>query len=67
MAAVCCWSTEGGGGGNEQDAIYFSQIHVYSLNDLIYNEHHDYPLVVIAECFVLCIKWQSYNLIRCID
>jgi len=49
------WSAEGGG-GNEQIAIYFSQIHVYSLIDIMYNEYHDYPLVATAECFVCCIK-----------
>jgi len=26
----------------------------------MYNEYHDYSLVATAECFVLCIKWQSY-------
>jgi len=54
-----------GGGGNEQITFYFSQIHVYSLIDIMYNEHHDCPLVT-AECFVYCIKWQSYNLTKCI-
>jgi len=53
MAEVCGWSAEEGGGGNEQITIYFSQIHVYSLNDIIYyNEYHDYPVVTTAECFV---------------
>jgi len=42
MAEVCDWSMEGG--GNEQIAIYFSQIHLYSLNDIMYSEYHDYPL-----------------------
>jgi len=32
----------------------------------LYNEHHDYPLVATAECFVWCIRWQSYNHTRCI-
>jgi len=49
MAEVCDWSA---GGGNKQITIYFSQIHVYSLNDIVYNEYHDYPLVAIAKCFV---------------
>jgi len=40
------------GEGNKQITISFSQIHVYSLNDIMYNEYHDYPLVVTAECFV---------------
>jgi len=57
MASVCGWSMEGRGGGNEQNAIYFIQIHVYSLNYIIYNEYHDYLLVATAEWFVLCIKW----------
>jgi len=40
MVSVCGWSMEGRGGrrANEQIAIYFSQIRVYSLNDIIYNE-----------------------------
>jgi len=43
MAEVCDWSTEGEEGGNVQIRIYFSQIHVYSLNDIMYNEYcHDY-------------------------
>jgi len=43
-------------------------MHVYSLNDITYNEYHDYLLAATAECFVCCIKWQSYiyNLTRCI-
>jgi len=45
-----------GGGGNEQITIYFSQIHVYSPNGVIYNEYYDYVLVATAECFVLFIK-----------
>jgi len=48
-------------GGNVQITIYFSQVNVglYSLNDIMYNEYHDYPLIVAtAECFVLCMKWQ---------
>jgi len=49
---------------NEQITIYLSQIHVYTLNGVIYNEYHDYPLVATAECFVLCTKWQSFNLTR---
>jgi len=40
-------------------------MHVYSFNGVIYNEYHDYLLVATAECFVLCIKWQSFNLTRC--
>jgi len=49
---------KGEGGGNEQIAIYFSQIHVYFLNDImykyyiLYNEYHDYPSIAAAECFV---------------
>jgi len=31
----------------------------------MYNEYHDYPLVATAECFVWCIKWQSFNFTRC--
>jgi len=38
MAEVCDWKVEGGGrGGNEQITIYFSQIHVYFLNDIMYD------------------------------
>jgi len=48
---------KGEGGANEQITIYFIQIHVYSLYNIMYNEHHDYLLVATAECFVLCIKW----------
>jgi len=52
MAEVCDWNAEGG--RNEQITTFFSQImHVYSLNDIMYNEYHDYPLVATAECFVL--------------
>jgi len=65
VAEVCGWNSEGGG-GNVQIPIYISQIHVYSLNDIMYNKYHDYPLVATVECFVWCIKWQSYNLTRCI-
>jgi len=32
--------------------IYFNQIHGYSLNDIMYNGYHGYPLVATAECFV---------------
>jgi len=52
VAEVCSWSAEGEVGGNEQIRIYFSQIHVYSLNGIMYNGYHDYPFVAIAECFV---------------
>jgi len=59
---------KGEGRGNEQITIYFSQIilFVYSLNYIMYDEYHDYLLVAAAECFVRCMKWQSYNLTRCI-
>jgi len=57
---------KGEGGANEQITIYFSQINVYSLNNIMYNEYHDYLLVATAECCVLCIKWQSFNLTWCI-
>jgi len=40
------------GGGNEQITIYFSKMHVYSLNDIICNEYHGYSLVATTECFV---------------
>jgi len=43
---------EGDRGGNEQIKIYFSQIHIYSLNDIMYNEYHEYPLIAAAEYFV---------------
>jgi len=36
---------KGDGGANEQITIYFSQIHVYFFNGVIYNEYHDYLLV----------------------
>jgi len=65
MAEVCDWSTEGRGGANQQITIYFSQMHVYSLDGVIYKDYHDYLLVATAECFVLGIKWQSFNLTRC--
>jgi len=44
----------------------FVIIHVYSLNHRMYDEYHDYSLVATAECFELCIKWQRFNLTRCI-
>jgi len=53
MIEVCDRSAEGrGGGGNEQMTIYSSQIHVYSLNDIMYKEYHNYPFVATAGCFV---------------
>jgi len=52
MTEVCDWNSEGEERGNKQITIFFSQIHVYSLNDVMYNEYHDYPLVAIAECSV---------------
>jgi len=56
------------GGGNEQITIYFSQIRVYSLNDLMCNEYNDYSLVATTECFEVYILgqlnfvvWYSYH------
>jgi len=51
-----CGSGGGGGGGNEKIAIYFSQTYVHSLNDIMYNEYHDYPLVATAACFVYDVQ-----------
>jgi len=50
VVEICEWSAEGG--GNEQITIHFSTMCVYSLNDIIFNEYHDYSLVETTECFV---------------
>jgi len=56
VAEVCDWSAEERGGGNEQIPDYFSQMHVCSLNNIMHNEYHEYPLVATTECFVWCRK-----------
>jgi len=60
VAEACSWSMEVLGEGNEQIIIYFNQIHVYSLNDIIHNEYHDYPLVATA-CRVFCMMYTLAN------
>jgi len=65
MAEVCYWSMEGRGGSKlANHNLFQSNACIFPQWCNIYNDYHDYLLVATAECFILCIKWQSFNLTR---